>query len=116
MSKERINEALRKFGLSNTDIEVYVFLADQGSNEISEIALALNLPERRVHRSLKELKSTRIVKASIEYPMQFRAIPFEKVLDLLIKAKEEQAKTLKATREELLSTWRSITKKDNVKN
>jgi sugar-specific transcriptional regulator TrmB len=116
MSNERINEALKKFGLSSIDVQVYVFLADQGSKEIKEIALALDLPEKKVHRSLKDLQSISVVEASIEYPLEFMALPFERVLDLLIKIKKEQAKTLKATREELLVTWKSITEKDEEKS
>jgi hypothetical protein len=37
---------------------------------------------------------------------------FEKLLDFLIKAKKEQQQALQESKEELLSTWRSITKKD----
>jgi hypothetical protein len=39
-----------------------------------------------------------------------------KFLDLLIKTKKEQVKALKANKEELLSSWRSITEKDEEKS
>ena len=38
------------------------------------------------------------------------------VLDLLIKTKKEQVKYLQASKEELLSSWRLITEKDNIKS
>jgi hypothetical protein len=44
---------------------------------------------------------------------RFSALLVEKVLNLLIKAKTEQEKALQESKEELLSTWRSITKKDS---
>jgi len=116
MSNERINEVLKKFGLSSIDVQVYVFLANQGSKEIKEVALALDLPEKKVHRSLKDLQSLCIVEASIEYPLEFMALPFERVLDLLIEIKKEQTKSLQASKEELLSAWRYITEKDNEKS
>ena len=111
MSNKRINETLKKFGLSNIDIQVYVFLANQGLNEIREIALALNLPERKVHRSLRDLQDIRIVNASIAYPLKFMAVPFKEVIDLLIEVKKEQAKAMQQAKDELLSSWRKITKK-----
>ena len=110
MSSKRINETLRKFGLSNIDIQVYVFLANQGLNEIREIALALNLPERKVHRSLRDLQDIRIVNASIAYPLKFMAVPFKEVIDLLIEVKKEQAKAMQQTKDELLYSWRKIIK------
>jgi sugar-specific transcriptional regulator TrmB len=116
MSNERINEALKKFGLSSIDVQVYIFLANQGSKEIKEIALALDLPEKKVHRSLKDLQSITVVEASIEYPLEFMAVPFEEVINFMIEVKKEQAKTLQASKKELLSTWRSITEKDSAKS
>ena len=116
MSKKRIINALKRFGLSTTDTKVYVFLAKQGPREMSYIASMLNLDERKVHKSLKDLQSINIVKASIEYPREFIAVPFKEVINLIIEVKKEQAKTLQASKEELLSSWRSITKKDNDKS
>ena len=116
MSKERVNKALRSLGLSNVDVQVYISLAITGHQKLREIASTLNLSEKRAHRSLKDLQSLNIVQASVEYPLEFMAIPFEEVINLIIEVKKEQAKTLHASKEELLSTWRSITKKDNKKS
>jgi len=116
LSKERVIKALRGLGLSSGDAQVYIFLATTGHQEIREITSALNFSEKKVHRSLKDLQSMSIIKASIEYPLTFEALPFEEVVNLIIEVKKEQAKTLKATREELLVTWRSITEKDAEKS
>lgn len=116
MSKERIIKALKGLGLSNIDSQVYIFLAKQGPHKLREIALALNLHERKVDRSLKELQSISIVKASIQVPLEFMAVPFEEVIDLFIEVKKEQAKTMQESREELLSSWRKIIKKEIAEN
>ena len=83
MSKERVTKTLRELGLSSLDEQVYVFLARTGHQKIREIALALNLSESKARRSLKDLQSISIVKASIEYPLEFAAVPFKEVIDLL---------------------------------
>ena len=84
MRKERIIKALKGLGLSEVDAQVYVFLAKEGPHKMREIALALSLHERKIDRSLKELQSISIVKASIQVPLQFMAVPFEEVIDLFI--------------------------------
>jgi sugar-specific transcriptional regulator TrmB len=116
MSEERITRALKEFGFSTIDTQVYFFLAKQGAHEISEMVSSLNLPERKVRTSLKDLQDKSMIKASIEYPLKFEALPFEELINIIIEIKKEQAKTLKATREELLSSWKSITEKDEEKS
>jgi sugar-specific transcriptional regulator TrmB len=116
MSKERVIKALKGLGLSSVDVQVYIFLARTGPQKVSEIALALNLPENKVDRSLKELRKIRIIKASIEYPLKFVAVPFEEMIDLFIEVKREQAKNMQESREELLSKWKAIIKKENIAN
>ena len=116
MSKERIIKALKGLGLTQVDAQIYVFLTKEGPHRMEKIALALNLPENKVDRSLKELQSISIVKASIEYPLEFVALPFEDVIDLFIEVKKEQAKTMQESREELLSSWRETIKKENAKS
>ena len=116
LSKERVTKALKGLGLSSIDVQVYSYLARTGSQKMREIALTLNLPENKVDRSLKELQNIRIVKASIEYPLEFVAMPFEDAIDLFIEVKREQAKTMQESRKELLSSWRKTIKKETAKN
>jgi sugar-specific transcriptional regulator TrmB len=116
MSRKRIINALKVLGLSNIDTGVYVLLAKDGPHKIEEIASVLNQPKRNIRRSLRDLQNTKIVETSIEYPLEFIAVPFEEVIKLMIDIKKEQAEALQASKEELLSTWRSITNKDNEKS
>jgi sugar-specific transcriptional regulator TrmB len=116
LSKERIIRALKGLGLTEVDAQVYVFLAKEGPHKLREIAVALDLPERKVDRSLRELQSISIVKASIQVPLKFIAVPFEEVIDLFIEVKKEQAKTMQESREELLSSWKAAIKKETAKS
>ena len=107
---------LVKLGFTETDAQVYVYLTTEGPRKAKTIAEALNLNRQKLYDTLKKLRSKDIVNASPEYPTRFSAVLFEKVLDLLVKAKTEQQKALQENKEELLSTWHSITKKDTTKN
>ena len=109
MSKKRIIKALKGLGLSNNDAQVYIILAKQGPLKSREIALLSNFEEDYVHRSLKELQEINIIKASIENPLEYIAVPFEEVIDLFIEVKKEQAKKMKENKKKLLSSWKTIT-------
>ena len=111
MSLVQIVKAIVSIDLSETDAQVYVFLALNGSHRAREILNRMNLHKAQLYRVLKNLQSKGIVNASPEYPARYSAVFFEKVLDLLIKAKREQQQALQESKEELLSPWRSITKK-----
>jgi sugar-specific transcriptional regulator TrmB len=111
LSLEQIVKAIVSIELSETDARVYVFLALNGPHRAREISSRMNLYKAQLYRVLKSLQSKGMVNASPEYPARYSAVLFEKVLDLLIKAKKEQQQALQESKEELLSTWRSITKK-----
>ncbi len=114
MSKERIIKALNGLGLTKDDADVYLFLATQGPHKIREIAFALNLLEGTIDRALKDVQSLSIVKASIDNPLEFVAVPFEDVIDLFIEVKKEQTKTMQEQKEELLANWKTMIKKNSI--
>jgi sugar-specific transcriptional regulator TrmB len=115
MSEERIIKALKGFGLSVIDTRVYLFLAKKGSCSIRKSAKELNLNPRILDKSLKELSNLGIIHFSIKDPSKFTAMPFEDVIDVFIEVKKEQAKKMQESREELLSNWNTILKKNSAK-
>ncbi|MCZ2808765.1 MAG: hypothetical protein O2V44_05370 [Candidatus Bathyarchaeota archaeon] len=113
MSLERIIKTLEGFGFKRIEAEVYVYLAKKGPLKAGKIAAALNLSKQKLHPILKNLQNQGMVAVSPQYPFLFFAVEFEKVLDMLVKADLEQAQAIKETKKELLSSWRSMTKRDN---
>jgi sugar-specific transcriptional regulator TrmB len=107
-----LTKTLTGLGLTEIDAEIYVLLAKEGSQKGRNIANALGLYKQQLYRSLKRLQRKGIVTATLEHPSHFSAVPLEKVIELIIKAKLEQAKALQESREELLSSWRSMIKKE----
>jgi sugar-specific transcriptional regulator TrmB len=109
-------KTLMKLGFTETDAHIYVHLATEGPQKASEIAEALKIYKQRLYCILKSLQNKGVINASPEYPARYSAVLFEKILDLLIEAKTEQQEALQENKEELLFTWRSITKKGKPKN
>jgi sugar-specific transcriptional regulator TrmB len=112
LSRERIIKALEGLGLSQDDILVYVFLAKNGSHEERAITEMLGFHVRQTICSLKNLQEIDIVKSIGEDPVHYSAKSFEEVIELFIEVKREQVKTMKESREELLSSWKILTQKE----
>jgi sugar-specific transcriptional regulator TrmB len=65
--------------------------------------------KQQLYPCLKSLQKKGVVNATCKRPARFSALPFEKVLDLLIKANIEEAERMIHDKEKLLSNWRSMT-------
>jgi predicted transcriptional regulator len=105
LSLERVFKALVDLGLSETDAQVYIYLATKGPAKASNIIHNLTVTKRQIYRSLKWLQNRSIIIANDEHPVEFSTLPFEEVLDMLIEMKHEQAQAIKKRRKELLSSW-----------
>jgi sugar-specific transcriptional regulator TrmB len=115
LSLELALKTLRNLGLTERDAQVYVYLAKKGPREENKLALALNMKKDQLCLSLEDLASRGMVSTISEQSVKYFAVPLEKVLDELIKAVNERAKVWQASKEELLSTWRSLEKDTSSK-
>lgn len=114
LTQDWMLKTLVNLGFKQQDARVYVYLAVNGPKRAQDIAKALNTYKLQVYRSLRKLQSKEVVNATSSLPAEFYAVSFEKVLDLFMKAATEQAKAFQASKEELLSTWRSMIEKDSA--
>ena len=108
MSLERIFKALVDLGLSQTETQVYMFLATRGPNRARQVATALEIRRQQIYRILKCLQNKAIIIPNKERPTKFSALPFEETLDLLIEYKKKNAKKAQKSKKELLSSWKII--------
>ena len=108
MSQEQILKTLTGFGLTQIEAEVYVFLAKKGAQKGIGIRKSLKLTKEQLYSSLRNLKSKGIISSTLEHPARFSALPFEKVLDLFIKAQMDETRRLLKSKEEILSNWQSL--------
>jgi sugar-specific transcriptional regulator TrmB len=110
LSLERVFKALVDLGLSETDAQVYIYLATKGPKKAKNIVIYNEVSKRQIYRSLKHLHKKKIIMINSEYPAEFAALPFDKVLDMLIEMKKEKAQAIKKRRQKILSSWRDNTK------
>jgi sugar-specific transcriptional regulator TrmB len=116
LSKELMQKTLVTLGFTEPEAQVYIFLSEEGPHKARDVAEALGIYKQRLYCILGKLREKGVVDSSSEFPAYFSAVVFEKVLDLFMEARIEQQEALKANREELLSSWRSITEKGDEKS
>jgi sugar-specific transcriptional regulator TrmB len=108
LSQEQVVKTLVGLGLTHIDARVYIFLAKKGPIKAANAAKALRIKRQQFYCSLKNLQSKAIVSATLERPARYSAIPFEKVIDLFIRARLEEAKKIQHDKAALLSSWQAI--------
>ena len=108
MSQEKVLKTLSDLGLTRLDSKVYIYLAKKGPQKGIDIAKALKVQKPQLYRSLKNLQSKAIVTATLERPARFSVASFEKVLDMFIRTKLEEAQNIQTEKNNLLSSWKTI--------
>lgn len=108
MSEKTILRVLRDFRLTETESEVYIFLVKSGIQKARDISSSLKMHKAQVYRILKDLEKRGMVEQTLESPSRFTAISFEKLLDVIIRGKREEANSLEDMKDDLMVYLRSI--------
>ncbi len=101
-------EVLRDSGLTGKESEVYMFVAKSGVHKAGDISKRLKINKAQVYHALKGLEKKGLVELTLEIPTRFIAVPFEKVIDLIIESKMEEAYSYQNQKSYLLDQWNSI--------
>ena len=105
-----MKKALKNFGATEKEAEVYIFLAKRGALKSGQISKQLKKNKGQVYRILSRLKKKGVVEATLEFPARFTAAPLEKTINSFIKSRREEISLVEKTKEELLSDWEKISK------
>ena len=96
LSEEDVLKVLNELGLSKRESEVYIFLSQHGMQQVASISTRLKIERVQTYRILKNLQEKGVIEATLEMPTRFVAIPFNTLLDSLVKTKMAEATTLEA--------------------
>ena len=108
MSLKKINDALKNFGLTQKEVDVYVLLAKGGPLKGGDITNRMKRNKGQVYRLLKSLQKKGFVESTLESPTRFIAIPFETALDFFVKTKQKEAAIIEESTNGLLNDWKKI--------
>jgi sugar-specific transcriptional regulator TrmB len=115
LTQEWILKTLVNLGFGQRDAEVYVFLALNGAHKASDIAEATKTYKRQAYRTLRKLQNQKIVSGTKDVPAHFTALPFDKLLELLIKANLQELRRIEQNKDDILALWNSYITKEQVK-
>ena len=108
MSEDTSRKILKDIGLTEKETEIYIFLTRHGALKGLDIAKRIKKHKAQVYNILKNLQAKGLVEPSLEFPTRFTAVPFEKVIDLSVKAKRDEAAFIENAKKEIMSYWNSI--------
>ena len=103
MSLEKALKTLMTLGLSLMDAQVYVYLEKKGPHPEKDLADALKTTDQQLYTSLSSLQEKGFITSTIENQLVFSAVPLEKVIDNIVKAKTEEALRIEQEKEHYLS-------------
>ena len=98
MGADQIRNVLKSFGLSNNEIEVYIFLSKHGIQKGLQIARQIKKDKAQIYRTLKSLQKKGFVEITLEFPKRYVAVPFESAIDSFIKTKRQEATFLEKSK------------------
>jgi predicted transcriptional regulator len=110
LSEETLNQVLKSFGLTDSEANIYLFLAKHEALTGTEIAVQIKKDKAQVFRTLKSLQTKGLAESTIEVPARYTPVSIERVLDSTIKAKKDEAAQIESTKQELLNYWKNISK------
>jgi sugar-specific transcriptional regulator TrmB len=108
MSEKSARKFLQDYGLTGTEIEVYLFLGKHGVSKGTEIARQIKKDKGQVYNILRNLQTKNLVESTLETPVRFTPVPFENVVELALKIKRDEATSIESIKHELSTFWKNI--------
>jgi len=108
LGEESVRGILNSFGITEKESEVYIFLARHGVLKCGEIAKGMKRHTAQIYRVLKILQNKGLIEATLESPTRFTAVSFETIINLSIKAKQDEATQIEKTKKDVLDYWKNI--------
>jgi sugar-specific transcriptional regulator TrmB len=112
LSLKRLLATLKGFGLKRSDAKIYVYLAKKGPSRARDICTKLKLTKQQLYPCLENLQKKGMVYATLEHPALFYALPFERVLDMFVDMRIDEAEEVQKHKTEILSSWQSMETED----
>jgi sugar-specific transcriptional regulator TrmB len=110
LAEAALKKILKDFGITETEAEIYLFLAKHGTLKGTEIAKQVKKDKAQIYHILKSLRTKGLVESTLEAPVRFTPVPFESVVESAIKTKREEATRIESTKQELFDYWKNLGK------
>lgn len=105
---DAIQEKLSKFGFTQNESKIFIFLGKYGSKPAIEITRLLKMSRTETYRVINTLQRRGIVSSTIDHPVKFSALPIDKALEILILTEMENVRVLQNQKNDIIDIWDSL--------
>ncbi len=105
---QKVRDDLLKFGLTSREARIYLHLARFGPKKANKIAEELKTHRTETYQTLTSLQNKGIVTATLERPISFIALPFEKAVEKIIKLEKEKVSLAEKRSRYVFDLWASL--------
>ena len=105
---EKVQNELVKFGLTNNQAKVYIYLGKYGPKSAPEVVKSLGMPRTETYFILNTLQNKGIVSAEFSFPTRYAALPIEKAIATLINTEKENLNILAKEEKNITELWRGV--------
>ncbi len=99
---------LQEYGLTRNEARVLVFLAKTGPSKASEVARAVQINRTETYRTIRNLQRRGVVEATLERPVRFQSVPFDRCLRILIDERKAKLRILEQRGESLRRQFEDV--------
>ncbi len=99
---------LQEYGLTRNEARVLVFLAKTGPSKASDVARAVQINRTETYRTIRNLQRRGLVEATLERPVRFQSVPFDKCLRILIDERKAKLRILEQRGENLRRQFEDV--------
>ena len=97
-----------KFGLSQNQAKVFIYLGKYGPKTAAEVFNSLKMPRTETYQILNQLQNKGIITIEFSSPTVYSALPFDKAIFMLINSEKEKVSILAKKEDELTNLWEAI--------
>jgi len=102
LTTEKLKNELSKFGLSNNQSKLYIYLKQYGAKTAPEVCKALKIPRTEIYHLLTTLQNKGMVSATFQHPIKFSAEPLSRTMWTLIHKENERIRNLESEKTNLV--------------
>ena len=105
---EKVQNELVKFGLTNNQAKVYIYLGKYGPKSAPEVVKSLGMPRTETYFILNTLQNKGIVSAEFSFPTRYAALPIEQAISTLINTEKENLNILAKEEKNITELWKDV--------
>lgn len=110
LAEGNIKKVLKDLSITEVEIEIYLYIAKHPASKGTDVARQTKKDKAQVYHLLKSLQNKGLIEATLQSPVRYTPVPFERVIDQAIEARREEAKRIEKNKQEVLTYWKALSK------